>query len=142
MTSDQHSLPEAEVIVEVPFYDIDAMGVAWHGHYIKYCELARSALLESFSYSYREMKESGFAWPVVEVKLRYARPARLGQKIKVRARLSEFELRLKIDFLITDAATGERLSKGHTVQVPVSLQTQEIVFGAPPVLYEKLRIQK
>ena len=38
----------AEVEVEVEFQDVDPMGVAWHGHYLKYFERARCALLRSF----------------------------------------------------------------------------------------------
>ena len=29
----------------VPFFDVDTMHVVWHGHYIKYLEVARCALL-------------------------------------------------------------------------------------------------
>ncbi len=133
-------LPAAEVFVEIPFHDVDLMGVAWHGHYAKYCEIARCALLDKFSYNYKEMKESGYAWPVIELKLRYAHPARLGQKIRIKAMLREYELHLKIDYLIADAETYERLSKGHTIQVPVDMRTQKMLFGAPPILYEKLGI--
>jgi acyl-CoA thioester hydrolase len=142
MNSSAEPLPSAEIFVDVPFHDIDLMGVAWHGHYAKYCELARCALLDKFSYNYAEMKESGFAWPVTELKLRYIQPARLGQKIKVVATLQEFELRLKISYLIVDADSGTRISKGHTIQVPVDMTSGEMVFGAPPVLYRKLGIER
>ncbi len=141
MNSHTQDLPVAEVFIDIPFHDVDLTGVAWHGHYAKYCEIARCALLDKVAYNYKEMKESGFLWPVIELKLRYAHAARLGQKIKVKAMLREFELRLKIDYLIADAETGARLSKGHTIQVPVDMQTQKMVFGAPPVLYRKLGIR-
>jgi acyl-CoA thioester hydrolase len=132
--------PETTVTVEIPFHDIDLMGVVWHGHYFRYLEVARSALLDSISYNYREMRDSGYSWPVVDVRLRYLRPASLGQQILVRARLAEFELRLRIDYLITDAASGERLTKGRSIQVPVDLATGELVLGTPAVLYQKLGI--
>jgi acyl-CoA thioester hydrolase len=135
-------LPTTEINIEIPFFDVDLMGVAWHGHYVKYFEVARGALMDKFSYGYAEMKKSGYSWPVVELKLRYVHPARLGQKITIRAMLREFELRLAVDYLITDTETGARLSKGHTIQVPVDMKTQEMVFGTPPVLYRKLGIQK
>ena len=132
--------PEATVTVQIPFHDVDLMGVAWHGHYLKYLEVARSALLDTIRYNYREMKESGLSWPIVDVRLRYMRPIRLGQLIAVRARLTEFELRLRIDYLITDAARGERLTKGHSIQVPVDMATGELVFGTPAIIYQKLGI--
>jgi len=130
--------PEATVTVQIPFHDVDMMGVAWHGHYFKYLEIARSALLDTIRYNYREMRDSGYSWPVVDVRLRYLRPARLGQLVAVRARLVEYELRLRIDYLITDAGSGERLTKGHSIQVPVDMATGELVLGTPAILYQKL----
>lgn len=142
MNGSKVELPAATVTIDIPFFDVDPLGVAWHGHYIKYLEIARAALMETISYSYREMRESGYAWPITEVKLRYVHPARLGQKIKVMAKMREYELRIVVDYQITDAETGARLSKGHTVQVPVDLATNEMQFGAPPILYQKLGIEK
>ena len=142
MNSSTNDLPTAEVLIDVPFYDVDLLGVAWHGHYVKYLEIARVALMETISYNYMEMKASGYAWPVTELKLRYVYPARLGQKIRVKATMREFEFRIVIDYLITDAETDKRLSKGHTIQVPVDMETEEMLFGAPPVLYQKLGIEK
>ena len=39
-------MTEAEVVIEIPFHDVDVIGVVWHGHYFKYLEIARCALLE------------------------------------------------------------------------------------------------
>ncbi len=71
----------ARVEIEVPFHDVDAMNVAWHGHYVKYFELARCALLRKFDYDYPQMHASGYAWPVVDCHLKYVRPARYGQRL-------------------------------------------------------------
>ncbi|KHI23155.1 4-hydroxybenzoyl-CoA thioesterase, partial [Escherichia coli] len=48
----------AEVELTIPFHDVDMMGVAWHGNYFRYFEVAREALLNQFNYGYRQMKES------------------------------------------------------------------------------------
>jgi len=135
-------LPEASVAIEVPFYDVDALEVVWHGHYVKYFEVARSALLDKIGYNYREMRESGFAWPVIELKMRYAKPARFGQNLTVRAHLMEYELRLKIGYLVVDTVSGERLTKGHTIQVAVDMISQEMRLASPKVLTDKLAALK
>lgn len=128
----------AEVVVEVPFYDVDIMDVVWHGHYVKYFELARCALLRRIDYDYPQMRASGYAWPIVECYLKYVRPARYGQRLTVQARLQEYENRLKMDFEIRDLETGERLTKGFTVQVAVDLRNGELQFVSPPCLIERL----
>jgi acyl-CoA thioester hydrolase len=124
--------------IEVPFHDVDAMNVCWHGHYIKYFEIARGVLLRAFDYDYPDMLASGFVWPVVECHLKYVRPAVYGQLIDVRAELVEFENRLKIGYLITDHVSGAKLTKGYTIQVAVCSKTQALQYVSPSVLFDKL----
>ncbi len=131
-----------EVELQIPFHDVDMMEVVWHGHYCKYFEIARCAVLESIDYDYRQMRDSGYFWPIIDLRLRFIKPARFGQRILVRATLSEWENRLKIDYLIRDAASGSRLCKGHSVQVAVAVDTGEMHFESPPILFGKLGIAK
>jgi acyl-CoA thioester hydrolase len=131
----------AEVEVQVQFYDLDPMEVVWHGNYAKYLEAARCALLDGIDYNYPQMKASGYAWPVIEMRTRYAGPATFGQKLKVQASIVEWENRLVIDYLISDAASGRRLTRATTTQVAVDTKTGEMCFVSPPVLLEKLGIQ-
>lgn len=128
----------AEVLVEVPFHDVDVMGVAWHGHYVKYFEAARGALLRALDYDYPQMRESGYLWPVVECQLKYVGPARYGQRLRVTARLVEYENRLKIAYEITDAETRARLTRGHTTQVAVDATSGELQFVSPAALLERI----
>ncbi|CAJ0737375.1 acyl-CoA thioesterase [Ralstonia mannitolilytica] len=128
----------ASARVEVPFHDVDAMDVCWHGHYLKYFEIGRAALLRRFHYDYRDMRESGFLWPVVEAHLKYIKPATYGQQIEVRATLVEYENRLKIAYEIVDCASGTRLTKGYTTQVAVCARTGELQFVSPAVLIERV----
>jgi acyl-CoA thioester hydrolase len=136
--SDLSKVLTASAAVEVPFHDVDAMNVCWHGHYLKYFEAGRAALLRAFDYDYPEMQASGYLWPVVEAHLKYVRPALYGQKLEVHTRLLEYENRLKIGYEIVDLASGTRLTKGYTTQVAVNAATQELQFVSPPVVFEKL----
>jgi acyl-CoA thioester hydrolase len=135
-------LREVEIAITVPFHDIDSVGVAWHGHYAKYFEIARCELLESFGYGYEAMRESGFMWPVIDMRIRYARPVRFGQRILVKATLREWENRLLIAYLVSDQHTGQRLTRGFTSQVAVDMKTGEMCYASPPVLFERLGMPK
>jgi acyl-CoA thioester hydrolase len=128
----------AEVEIEVPFHDVDLMGVVWHGHYLKYFEIARCALLNKFDYNYMQMLASGYVWPVIDSHVRYIGAIRFEQKIIVKATLKEWENRLKIDYLITDVLTGKRLTKGHSIQVAVDGVSYEMSLQSPDILREKL----
>jgi acyl-CoA thioester hydrolase len=130
----------AEVEMQVQFFDLDPMQIVWHGNYVKYLEVARCALLESVGYNYMQMKDSGYMWPVIDLNLRYVGSAAFGQRIKVQASIVEWENRLKIDYLITEAATGKRLTRASTTQVAVDLASGAMQFVSPPVLFEKLGV--
>jgi len=84
------------------------------------------------------MKQSGYAWPIIDLHLRYAHPATFGQRIKVRAAIVEWENRLKIDYLISDCTSGQRLTRASTTQVAVDAATHEMCFVSPPILLQKL----
>ena len=131
----------AEVEMQVQFFDLDPMEIVWHGHYVKYLEVVRCALLDSIDYNYVQMKESGYAWPVIDLHLRYIGSATFGQRLTLRAEIAEWENRLKINYLITDAATGRRLSRASTTQVAVDMITHEMCFVSPPILFQKLGVQ-
>jgi acyl-CoA thioester hydrolase len=133
---------ETEVVITVPFHDIDSIGVAWHGHYAKYFEIARCALLDSFGYGYDAMRESGFMWPVIDMHTRYIKPVRFGQSIIVKATLREWENRLLIDYLVSDQASGQRLTRGTTSQVAVDMKNGEMCFVSPAILFERLGIDR
>ena len=129
----------AEVEIEIPFFDVDPMQVAWHGHYVKYFEVARCAMLRKIDYDYPKMHESGYMFPVVELYLRYVNAARYGQVVSVAAELLEYENRLKIGYRIVDRASGQRLTKGWSVQVAIDAATRELQFVSPRILLDKMR---
>lgn len=122
----------------IPFHDVDSMNVAWHGHYAKYLEVARCELLDTFGYNYQAMRDSGYAWPVVDMRIKYIAPLVFGQTIVVECNLVEWEHRLKVDYVIRDKATGRKLTKAYTVQVAVEMSRQELQFESPAILREKL----
>lgn len=129
-----------EIEITPAFYDIDPMEIVWHGHYVKYLEVGRSALLAKFDYDYRRMRDSGYAWPIVDMRLKYVRPAAFGQRLSVRAEIVEWECRLRIEYLIRDVLTGVKLNRASTIQVAVDMATREMCFACPRVLWERLGV--
>ena len=134
-------MKQAEVEIEIPFHDVDVMGVAWDGHYVKYLEIARCALLDKIDYNYPQMRESGYAWPVIDVRIRYPQPLYFQQKVRVVAKLDEWENRLKVSYEIRDSESGKRLTRAYTVQVAMDMKTGEMMFASPDILFHKLGIE-
>jgi len=143
MASTDKNLPEnwsASVELEVPFHDVDMMEVAWHGHYVRYFEIARCKLFDQLDYNYRQMRDSGYSWPVIDLHVRYIQPLLFQQKVTVTAWIAEWENRLRVEYRVTDSATGKRLTKGHTDQVAINMKTNELLLATPAILQEKLGI--
>jgi acyl-CoA thioester hydrolase len=129
----------AEVFCKAQFYDLDPMNVVWHGNYMRFLEQARCALMDLIGYSYAEMADSGYVWPIVDLHVKYVRAITLAQEIRVVATLTEYENQLKIDYRIYDAGSGEVLTKAQTRQVAVQADRQETCFESPAILLERVR---
>ncbi|MBI0164340.1 acyl-CoA thioesterase [Snodgrassella sp. M0351] len=127
------------VIIEVPFFDVDSMDIVWHGHYVKYLEVARCAFLSAIGYDYNVMKANGYGWPIVQLNLKYVRPAVFGQKIRVEVVLKEYESCLKFDYVISDIISGKKLTKASSMQVAVCMQTRETQFQTPKSWLQAVR---
>ncbi len=132
-------MPSVEVAIKVQFFDLDPMNVVWHGNYARYLEVARCALLDRIGYNYEQMAASGHAWPIVDLRIKFVGPLRFGQEALVSARIVAFENGLKIDYLIRDATSGAVLTRAHTFQVPVRMDTGELCLESPPDLTERVR---
>ncbi|MBB3194240.1 acyl-CoA thioesterase [Roseateles terrae] len=130
-----------EISLSPAFHDLDPMDIVWHGHYVKYLELARNALLSRFDYDYPQMRESGYAWPIVDMRLKYVDMLPYGRQVIVRAEIVEWENRLKIEYVIRDAHTGKVINKATTIQVAVDIASREMLFVCPQVLWDRLGVR-
>ena len=75
---------EHHFALTVYFEDTDAYGIVYYANYLKFMERARSDMLRAVGVDQAdELKRSGSAYAVVEVDIRYKRPARLGDDLLV-----------------------------------------------------------
>jgi acyl-CoA thioester hydrolase len=76
-----------ETTVSVRFNEVDSYHVAWHGHYVAWMEVGRNALAGMFGMDAGHLVELGFMAPVVQLEVKYLRPARYGEELRVRTHL-------------------------------------------------------
>lgn len=129
----------ASVAATVAFHDIDIIGVMWHGHYLKYLENARWALMDSIGFGFDAMLASGYAWPIVELHVKYVQAARLGDKLSVRASLVEWQNRIAMNYLVTRSDSNERLARARSVQVAIEAKSHAIQFTTPQLLLDRVQ---
>ena len=134
----KHGELAATVECEVSFHDVDMVEIVWHGHYLRYLENARWALMKEIDFGLDTMRASGYGWPIVDLHVKYIRAARFGDRLSVRASLAEWENRLTVNYLVTDLASRERVVRAQTQQVAVELPSGVLQFTSPAVLIEKV----
>ena len=66
---------KSETTVRVRYGETDKMGVVYHANFIPYFELGRTDALRSMGLSYRQFEASGIIMPVIEVGIKYHKPA-------------------------------------------------------------------
>lgn len=135
----KHVYCRHHIDLEVPFFDVDSLMIVWHGHYVKYFEMARCAFLSEIAHDYNVMRDSGYAYPVVKLDVKYVKPAVFGQKIRVALAVVAFESSLKMDYLIKDLASGEVLTRASTTQVAVRIDNGEMQFQTPDAFQAAVR---
>ena len=128
----------AEAEISVEFFDCDPMQVVWHGNYFNYFEIGRRALLEKIDYGYMDMKESGYAFPIIEVSAKYPGSLKFRDRAQVKAVLLEYENRLRIQYEIRNAETGVLTTKGISTQMAYDIKARDSCFVSPQILIDKV----
>jgi acyl-CoA thioester hydrolase len=93
------------------------MGVVYYANYLVWFEVARTDLLRTSGWSYREMEADGFSLPVVEARCDYLAPARYDDELEIRTTgtlLSPVRLRFDYDVFLS-GGSDRLLARGHTV---------------------------
>lgn len=65
------------------------MGYMYYGNYAQFYEVGRVEMLRSLGMTYRSMEEEGIMMPVLDMKVRYLKPALYDEEITVRVILEK-----------------------------------------------------
>ena len=107
-------LHEASLDFEVPFHDVDVLGIVWHGHYYKYMELGRTALMRARGLDIAEIRRAGYAQLLVDSHCRYTVPLRYGDRGRVHAWFAGLRPRLGVSYRIRNLTHDRCSARGHT----------------------------
>jgi len=72
----------------VRYGETDQMGVVHHANYLAYMEEGRTRMMEDLGCSYAELERAGWGLPVRKTSLRFRAPARFGDHLVVRTRVT------------------------------------------------------
>jgi acyl-CoA thioester hydrolase len=99
----------------VDYSETDQMGVVYHARYLVWLDVARTELLRITGTSYRELEAMGLFLVVSEVTMRFRRPARYDDPIRVRTWIRErASRRVTFGYAVEHDTTGELLATATT----------------------------
>lgn len=108
---------EHETSVTVRFCEVDSYQVAWHGHYLAWMEIGRNGLAGGFGLSVTDIAAAGFVAPVIDLQMKYLRPARFNEELRIYTTARRMETAtLAFDSRIV-GADGAVCATGRTVHV-------------------------
>ncbi|MDQ2890488.1 MAG: acyl-CoA thioesterase [Gemmatimonadota bacterium] len=130
--------------VRVRYAETDQMGVVYHANYFAWCDIGRTDLIRALGGpTYAELERDGVALAVVEAHLRFVRPARYDDVVRINTSVTEVRSRVvRFDYDLT-ASDGSPIAEGYTTLVAMSRDGRGS--SIPPTLrqhLERVRVER
>ena len=89
---------ESNTEVRVRYAEADPMNVVYYGNYAQYFEVGRVESLRNLGISYKGIEDMGIMLPVVELNIKYLRPAKYDDLLTIKSQIKELPTDHKIIF--------------------------------------------
>ena len=123
---------KVELELNIRFSDTDAMGVVWHGNYLRFFEDAREAFGNNFDLRYLDMYNEGYFTPIVKSEINHKSPLYYGDKVKAIARFIPSSCaELIFEYEIINLTTNSISATGRTVQIFLTAKERILELNKP-----------
>jgi acyl-CoA thioester hydrolase len=117
---------EATHQLRVRYAETDQMNVVYHGNYTQYFEVARAESIRELGFTYKDMEALGIIMPIVELQIKYIRPAHYDDLLTIKTFLKELPTAHRIEFLQeVYNESGKLLTTGKVVLYFIDAKTGE-----------------
>lgn len=121
-----------ELDINIRFSDTDAMGVVWHGNYLRFFEDAREAFGNNFELRYLDMYNKGYFTPIVTSEIHHKSPLYYGDKVRAIARyIPSAAAKLIFEYEIINLTSDSISATGKTVQIFLSARDRILELNKP-----------
>lgn len=116
------------------FSEVDALAIAWHGHYPKFFEIAHTELMRKIGLTYENYRKHDTGAPIVQIHADYFLPLELDELFTVKAELIWSDgARINVNYQIIKQ-DGRLAGTGYTVQMLFDVYTHAPCVAAPQFL--------
>ena len=117
------------------YTDTDRSTSVYHAKYLHYFEMGRASLMRDCNYSYREVEQDGYVYPIIDQAITYYYPLGYDDPMWIHTRLGKREkVKITFHYVITHRETGQIICKGHTRHC--SMRATGTVTGIDPKTIE------
>lgn len=89
---------KSETQLRVRYAETDQMNVVYYGNYAQYFEVGRVESIRQLGYTYKMLEDNGVIMPVVEMNVRYLRPATYDELLTIRSQIRELPHGYEMEF--------------------------------------------
>jgi acyl-CoA thioester hydrolase len=89
---------ESTTQMRVRYAETDQMNVVYYGNYAQYFEVGRVESIRQLGFSYKDMEAQGVIMPVVELHIKYLRPATYDDLLTIKTMVRELPHDHRIEF--------------------------------------------
>jgi acyl-CoA thioester hydrolase len=127
-----------ETSLQVRFYEVDAYGVVWHGHYVGWFEVGRNDLTQRYQMGPLQLKERNLLAPVVDLNCQFKLPATFDSSLIIQTTMERTEVaKLIFHYRVVDQGNGKVLATGSTTHVLTDLKGN-LLYRAPQEVLERI----
>ena len=127
-----------ETSLQVRFYEVDAYGVVWHGHYVGWFEAGRNDLTQRYQMGPLQLKDRNLLAPVVDLSCQFKLPATFGSSLIIQTTMERTEVaKLIFHYRVLGQENRKVLATGSTTHVLTDLKGN-LLYWVPPAVIEKI----
>jgi acyl-CoA thioester hydrolase len=117
---------------KIKFNEVDALGIVWHGHYIRFFEDGREAFGEKHGLAYLDIYRQGYNAPVVNIHCDYKKSLQYRDTALIETTFVDNPAaKIIFQYKISLESTGEIIATGTSVQVFLDNATKQLQLITP-----------
>ena len=121
-----------KVDINLRFSDTDAMGIIWHGNYLRFFEDARESFGNAYGLTYLDIYRSGYFTPIVKSDVDYKSPIHYGDKVNASAKyIPVAAAKIIFEYEVVNLSTGKLCAVGKTIQVFLNAKERILELNKP-----------
>lgn len=122
--------------VTVRFSEVDALGIVWHGHYLKFFEDGREAFGRQYELGYLDIHKQQFVVPLVNINVDFKKTVKYGDTIIIETTFIDSPAaKIIFNYKLFRSSDAALVATGESTQVFMDLK-QELFITMPPFFME------